>query len=116
MIPLQELRIGNWILDDTSGEVYQIRKGMDIDSHSNGFSPIPITPELLAKCGFTFHDYFKIWQKNKPEPGTGPDMELDPDFWVLDFSKHRIGVELKGLHQLQNLYFLLKGSELKIAE
>jgi hypothetical protein len=41
-------------------------------------------------------------------------MELDPDFWVLDFSHRRIGVEIKSLHQLQNLYFSLKGKELQM--
>ncbi len=114
MIPQYELRIGNWIMKNNSGEYYQIRKGIDIDNNSKSFLPVPITPEVLAKCGFAFHDYFKLWQKNKTITGTGPDMELDRDFWVLNFSHQRIGVELKSLHQLQNLYFLLKGKELEI--
>ena len=111
----QELRIGNWIQKDETGEYFQIKKGADIDEHTNGFSPIAITKEVLSKCGFVFHEYFKIWQKNNLINGKGPDMELDPDFWVLDFSHHRIGVELKSLHQLQNLYFQMKGKELVIS-
>ncbi|MCU7552638.1 hypothetical protein OCK74_26195 [Chitinophagaceae bacterium LB-8] len=116
MIPLYELRIGNWIMNNNSGAYYQIKKGIDIDHHSNSFLPVPITPEVLGKYGFSFHDYFKVWQKNKTIPGTGPDMELDRDFWVLNFSHQRIGVELKSLHQLQNLYFLLKGKELEMTK
>jgi hypothetical protein len=110
-----ELRIGNWVMNDESGEHVKLMKGADIDSHSTGFSPIVITKEVLGKCGFAFHDHFKIWQKNKAVRGTGPDMELNRDFEVLDFSHKEIGVELKSLHQLQNLYFLMKGKELEIA-
>jgi len=116
MIPQQELRVGNWIKEDESGQLFKIANGADIDSHTTGFSPVAITPDLLEKCGFTFHNYFKIWQKNKQVLKQGPDMELDPDFWVLDFSHQRIGVELKSLHQLQNLYFSLKEKELQISE
>jgi hypothetical protein len=113
MIAFQELRIGNWVTNDTSGKYYCLKTGADIDSAGN-FQLIPITPELLKSCGFNYDNYFKYWQKNKAKSGTGPDMELDPDYWVLDFSHQRIGVELKGLHQLQNLYFLLKGKELEV--
>lgn len=112
MIPQHELRIGNWVLEENSGALFQIQKGIDIDSYSKKFLPIPITPVILKKYGFAFHDYFKLWQKNKVLSSTGPDMELDRDFWVLNFSHQRIGVELKSLHQLQNLYYFLKGKEL----
>jgi hypothetical protein len=115
MIPQHELRIGNWVLEESSGDLFQIRKGIDIDHHSKNYLPVPITPVVLEKYGFAFHDYFKLWQKNKIHSGAGPDMELDRDFWVLNFSHQRIGVELKSLHQLQNLYFFLKGKELEMS-
>jgi hypothetical protein len=114
MIAPQELRLGNWIMKDDQGPYFEVKKGMDIDDPSAEYRPVTITPEVLRKCGFVFHDYFKLWQKNKAVSGTGPDMELDPDFWVLDFSHRRIGVEIKSLHQLQNLYFSLKGKELQM--
>ena len=114
MIAPQELRLGNWILKGDQEPYFEVKKGMDIDALSAEYSPVPITPQVLGKCGFVFHDYFKLWQKNKAVHGTGPDMELDPDFWVLDFSHRRIGVEIKSLHQLQNLYFSLKGKELQM--
>ena len=113
MISLQELRVGNWVTNNTLGVYYQLKTGADIDD-ANNFQAIPITDDLIKSCGFNYDTYFKFWQKNKAVSGTGPDMELDRDYWVLDFSHHRIGVELKALHQLQNLYFLLKGRELEI--
>jgi hypothetical protein len=116
MIPLQELRVGNWIMNKDSGQYIEVKKGFDIDDQSVDYVPVPITPQVLLTCGFVFHNHFKLWQKNKAVSGTGPDMELDPDFWVLDFSHRRIGVELKSLHQLQNLYFALKGNELQMAQ
>lgn len=112
MIPQQELRIGNLVLKEGTDEYYKIEQGRDIDQPP--YTSIAITPAVLARCGFAFHDHFHIWQKNKTIANSGPDMELDPDFWVLDFSHRRIGVELKGLHQLQNLYFMLKGKELDV--
>lgn len=113
MIPLHELRIGNWVMSDTAGPYHQISSGADIDC-AQGYTLIPISDELLTDCGFQFDNYFKLWQKNKAVAGTGPDMEMDPDFWILDFSHQRIGVELKSLHQLQNVYYFLKGRELAI--
>ena len=113
MISLQELRVGNWVINSTSGAYYQLKTGVDIDD-ANNFQLVPITDELIKSCGFNYHTYFKFWQKNKTVSGTGPDMELDRDYWVLDFSHQRIGVELKALHQLQNLYFSLKNKELEI--
>lgn len=116
MIPLHELRIGNLVLANAEGDIVKIEKGSDIDQQAIDYKAIPVTPEVLKKCGFSFHSYFNIWQKNKAVAGTGPDMELDRDFWVLDFSHRRIGVELKNLHHLQNIYFFLKGKELDIKE
>jgi hypothetical protein len=115
MIPPQELRLGNWVIKDQSEQCIEVKNGADIDEGSPDYLPVAITPEVLKKCGFIFHDYFKLWQKNKTLTGKGQDMELDLDYWVLDFSHQRIGVALKSLHQLQNLYFSLKGKELEIS-
>lgn len=113
MILSQELRIGNWVIDDTAGPYHQITSGAEIDG-AQSYTLIPINAQLLVDCGFQFDNYFKLWQKNKAVAGTGPDMEMDPDFWILDFSHQRIGVEVKSLHQLQNVYYFLKGKELTI--
>jgi hypothetical protein len=114
MIPIHELRIGNWVTNDNSGEHYQIETGADLDKAVSRYSLIPITPELLTICGFTFQPHFKLWRKNKETTDAGPDMELNPDYWLMDFSHRNTGVEVKSLHHLQNLYFFLKGKELPV--
>ena len=112
MIAPQELRLGNWVNVSGTGQIVEMRTVATLNQSANTYMPIPIDADLLEQFGFHFHSHFKIWQRNKPLAGTGPEMELDRDFWVLDFSHHRIGVELKSLHQLQNLYFSLQGKEL----
>lgn len=116
MIAPQELRLGNWVQQaDAEGYLNTVQV-TSLDPNTLSFHPIPITASVLKSFGFAFHNYFKLWQRNKPVLGTGTEMELDPDFWLLDFSHHRMGVEVKSLHQLQNLYFLLKGKELAVLE
>jgi len=41
---------------------------------------------------------------------------MDQDYDVRDFGHRYIGVRLKSLHQLQNLFFQLKGIELDIKD
>jgi hypothetical protein len=45
-----------------------------------------------------------------------PEIELDPDYNVRDFGHRFIGVKITSLHQLQNLFFMLKGLELEMTE
>lgn len=116
MIAPQELRLGNWVQQSDGLGYLTTMQVTSLDQDTVGFQPVPITPSVLKSFGFAFHDYFKLWQRNKSTLGTGPEMELDTDFWLLDFSHHRIGVEVKSLHQLQNLYYLLKGKELSVLQ
>lgn len=52
MIDVRELRIGNNILDN--GIVFQVTAAtiMDIVQYRIDYDPIPLTPEILDKCGF----------------------------------------------------------------
>lgn len=87
------------------------------------FEPIPITPEILEKCGFEY----------KPCGISGSDMWQGMGFWNIkncDWVSFRGGffrtkpIELiltgyfnsriQYLHQLQNLYFALTGEELEV--
>ncbi len=112
MIAPQELRLGNWVNNAIAEHQMDSTVVTELNHAANAYRPIPIDNELLEQFGFRFHPHFKIWQRNRPLAGTGPEMELDRDFWVLDFSHHRVGVQIKHLHQLQNLYYSLKGKEL----
>jgi len=74
--------------------------------------PVPLTNELLKQCGFLYHDYFKFWQL--VTTGIRSEMDISPDFEVIDFMRKPIIKKLTSLHQLQNVYFMLKGRELKL--
>ena len=45
--------------------------------------------------------------------GIRSEMNISPDYEVIDFMRKPILKKLTSLHQLQNVYFMLKGRELK---
>lgn len=77
--------------------------------------PIPLTEEWLLKFGFTLmpeseytlntyeFDEFQLWNKNG-------------DFSEMKYLTNRESIVVKSVHQLQNLYFALKGEELTIKD
>jgi len=73
--------------------------------------PVALTDDILKQCGFVFHDYFKFWQLITT--GIRSEMNISPDYEVIDFMRKPILKKLTSLHQLQNIYFLLKGRELE---
>lgn len=130
-IKASELRIGNWIVD-CNGPVCVPRKVSGylldhIEKYGDMFlSPIPLTPEVLEKCGFVkvTDGGILFWQfivKDIAPNSSNEYMisgmqynEAKPiivafcvnDFWASG--------NIKYLHQLQNLYFALTGTELEI--
>lgn len=145
MIPANELRIGNWvdvenastIIDNSSGAYQKIvrAKYEQVESISNEFAlaggfhcleygePIPLTPEIVIACGF---------EKRQHKWNDGSVSEND--YWL---GKYHVGFtekdgiyfarvthdgnpcwlcSLQHLHQLQNTYFCLTGTELTIDE
>lgn len=125
MIAANELRIGNWLLllqpeDEIPDTNYQI-DATDIgvcDSNGDRFGPILLTPEILEKAGFEVREW-EYGNLKMVEVFLGTD-------YIFNFSKDDIktfgfvckGEELdarvKSLHQLQNLYYALTGTELNI--
>jgi hypothetical protein len=114
-----ELRIGNWVHNEITGKDMQVYPMMipqmehTKPKYDNGIISIPLTEEWLKKFGFTFDDNFKIsylspdvnnWQMRIFTSSNGYE-------WVISIM-HKI--EIKYVHQLQNLYFALTGEELKI--
>ncbi|HXS55736.1 MAG TPA: hypothetical protein VN726_06405 [Hanamia sp.] len=114
MIKPNELRIGNCYLD-ICGEP----NTWTIDSYKfyhehplNGqnmyenINPIPLTPEILEKCGFTkgsgsFYDGNMM-------------LSIEERGYALFCGESTEGKSFKYLHQLQNLYSDLYGIELEI--
>jgi len=102
-----ELRIGNWVNfmeDDTRFKVGAIEAdGIGVsNAHESTwieldqFGGIKLTPEILEKCKIKPNDYFR---------------EGEGVYW---FTGHNPEVPIQYVHQLQNLFFILKGQELQI--
>lgn len=72
-------------------------------------SPIPLTPELLEKCGLVYDgEYFAI--KNSYFELTPTE---DGKFQLtINSAEYETKLIVEYLHQLQNLYFALTGEEL----
>jgi hypothetical protein len=113
-----ELRIGNYVY--FHGDVEEI----NID-HFNIFNiikddvllPIPLTEEWLLK--FDFHEYidfgYKIGHFDKV-PLCGFTYSINTNKVMImhkgNNNSHWLDIEIKYVHQLQNLYFALTGEEL----
>lgn len=136
MIQPTELRLGNYVnvpraeqspfridgfeyISKDGGKIYQNNGTYETSFGTFPFhpltweisdlAPIPLTPEILEKAGFKHQDILKkvyhknvyLWNRFRiDETGTG---------------KYFYGqLEITSLHQLQNLYFALVGSELTV--
>jgi hypothetical protein len=126
MISCYELRLGNRVLVDNNLQQVSSITGtsvftsdaeesheQEVSEHSFGqIEPVPLTDHVLKQYGFVYHDYFKFWQLITT--GTTSEMDIDRDYDVIDFMRKPIVKNLASLHQLQNVYFMLKGRELKL--
>lgn len=129
MVAAKDLRIGNKILrngkvetvniiNDAREEYYNdflIGTTDGLSYSQNEFNSIPLTHEILMKCGFK-----KVY---KSEYTFVFDCETNSKFgsrWNLVNRQFSISYEnipfynIKYVHQLQNLYFVLTGEELNI--
>lgn len=128
MIQANELRIGNWVALSDKAPILKECKGSpmkmqlkDFPFVDSGFYvPIPLTAEVLEKCGFE-------WNKGKKNLELFFVREKDEDVYAnFHFStpfnnQIRVGLYYEdgeplkfctALHQLQNLYFALADTEL----
>ena len=127
-----ELRIGNLTQDKVTKIAYTITANALLylvackeEDKESPIEPIPLTEEWLLKFGFV-KDYYRINDQSVPE------RFIEDDIWRLEDDLHlycKSGVwylmdeydsllsfkrEMKGVHDLQNLFFALKGKELTI--
>jgi len=131
MITPNEIRLGNWLGNDKGGWNWSNRKIGYVESISkDGINDwqdmgasgrmkwedlygIKLTPDILEDNGFETLSvgswYTSYWQQYKP------DIDFILNWYTSD---GRIDYEekiiIKYVHQLQNLYFVLIGEELKI--
>lgn len=122
-IEANEIRQGVYLKWENNGSIFDVTVGIMLQGSfwthlSNGdIVPIPLTPQLLEKIGFKdLHTEFcPTYQKDQIQieivDGTymarlqHGDKEDSTSLWLCD---------LISLHQLQNLYFALTNTELKI--
>jgi hypothetical protein len=111
-----ELRIGNYaIVKDAPIEaIIRVRAQHIAEAEEHNPSwflyPIPLTPEILVKCGFKKELVVGKSDKFFYSLNGLSYNECHVAWWyrgVLDF-------QIKYLHQLQNLYFALTGTELTV--
>lgn len=120
----QELRINNWV-KHPKGHYLQVREilqpalsvkgtgGVRDELIYSDVSPIPLTPEILEKCGFEWSIYHQAFHKI----GFVFDLsERHVRGYYLHISRNNsiiICPEILHLHQLQNLIYALTGEELE---
>ncbi len=126
MIKANELRIGNWvkaplgefmqveiIRNDIEGE-YIFARGKD-GFGQNGFSSIPLSQEILEKCGGEKDDK-SVFGGYLFRLNGGEQIRIvynDTIGWHWPMFGHT-AVIVNFLHQFQNLIFLLDGNELDV--
>lgn len=119
MINANELRIGNFV-NDVGSQPFQIRPINIADAlyaeekgkHHLGINAIPITDDWLTKLGFHMFQEFEDgsianWERGKMSI---PQSDLFNIWWQGDY----LGITIKFVHQLQNIYFALTDEELFI--
>ena len=132
MITINEIRIGNLI--STDGAFCEVRafdyneitvKFIDepeiAKNGSKLYDPIPLTPQWLIMLGFVHEEQsapsIAIWDEyyhnkhNEFVIQLGGTYEFDKDFYYLGSCGK---IYVKYVHQLQNLYYALSGTELTI--
>ena len=109
-----ELRIGNWVSTQSDEIVkvgYEIIRSLIVFPDKPEYKPIPIplTEKWLVKFGFEKRTK-SIYKKKR-----GVEIIFDSEDKVHWYGNGTDGVtELFFVHQIQNLYFALTGTELEL--
>lgn len=136
MIDAKELRVGNIVYIEMpmlpTWQYHRI-KGQDISDIETGaigkigvinIHPVPLTPELLKKLGSDTGTYISVWGSIYIHLALDPECILKPQrewtyhIQLCDHTNDDITiidrVDLRHLHQLQNLIYILSGNELNV--
>jgi hypothetical protein len=105
---VKELRVGNNIKIDGIVVTIDERTIFDFNHDKRVKEPIPLTEDILLKCGFKFIN--GLGYRNKYLQSS----ILKGNFDTFHWNYYGISIYLENLHQLQNLYFALTNQELTI--
>jgi hypothetical protein len=119
MLNAQELRLGNWVQETNSkGKTFYAKMNIDFLEtllvEPDIFDPIPLTPEILERCGFVKHEKFDFYKNYIALSEKFQNNWVVAEFNRIDGQGHLLRVSFSSLHQLQNLYFSLTGQELTV--
>lgn len=117
MINTNELMLGNYVrykgkprkVESIYG--YALRINGPLHVTRDNCEPIPITEEILEKCGF-----IKYRQRGSFIAYTNTLDEFGPSLFFDDEEYHFLGIDknIKFLHELQNQYFLITEIQLNV--
>lgn len=123
MIDKHQLKLNNWV--SHFGKEVQITEILDTHANISSFyapyeylNPIVLTPDVLNKLGFKYSNNKTYGNHFSINPKKGSKIVLYKNSWyeaaVKDSPFHVFhnAVEVKSLHQLQNLYHSLTQTEL----
>jgi len=111
-----ELRIGNWIsfcpLDSRKAKEIQIDSTYfgAIEQHSFMAKPIPLTEKWVRKFGYKYDKGIEIWETSDNK---FINLRKVDDYFMDYESYYGLQMKIKYVHQLQNIYFMLREKELK---
>lgn len=103
-----ELRIGNFVIHPNGKNIIKVIKTGGDQNYFN-LKPIPLSMEILQKCGFTFSED-TVFGKKKIYGILGDFTFI---YNRIMWNSFIIG-HIKYLHQLQNLYYALTEQELTV--
>lgn len=124
MIKINELRVDNWVYNSYTKQNIQVYPMMIPQLHrlekENGslkdcnIDPIPLTEEILLKCGFRDVSSYKDYWLTVEDDLTIEISVRRNEMCFTCVSDVGLLCDVKYVHQLQNLYFAISGKELKI--
>ncbi|HTE30278.1 MAG TPA: hypothetical protein VK666_07885 [Chryseolinea sp.] len=115
--PIQpaELRIGNWVTKlETAELAYRLKTGAEIDEV---YWPVPVTEEILEACGGVLLPGVPFFEIDLGQ-NIG-QIHINPNNGTVWLGHRRVPASLNPVsilyvHQLQNLFFALTGTELPL--
>ena len=126
----EELRIGNYVLYEQNSIEFIIKTisddGFDVYNMTEStwieydqFAGIPVTEEWLLKLGWVWNEDTETFEKY-PNGDVRMHLQYEPvsrSYTMFNYVLNaKIADRIWHVHQLQNLYFALTGSELTIKE
>lgn len=118
MIQANELRIGNFLINGLGEEFrangYTIAHFELINSPADSLKPIPLTEEWLLKMPPEIGEWDSETEMFYFEKSELIEKLGNGKFLFLPYSGCNFSVQLESVHQLQNLFFALTGTELEL--